>query len=334
MAQGARESGRKAESDGGSDAHVQATGNAESDVLAELIDTLRLERIEENLFRGASQELGWGRVFGGQVLGQALSAARQTVPDDREAHSLHAYFLRPGATDKPVVYTVDPIRDGRSFTTRRVVAVQGGKAILNLAASFQIDEPGFDHADPMPEVPPPDDLFNEQQLGQRYLSRLPEAVLARIPSGLRDRATATKPIEIRPLDPLDPVSPPVRDAHRQVWLRANRALPDQPSLHRTLLAYASDFHLLTTALQPHGASWLTPGVQVASLDHAMWFHRPFRMDDWLLYDVSSPSASGARGLVSGRFFDRSGALVASVMQEGLIRDRRTPRVDSGHQASE
>ncbi len=293
-----------------------------SDVLHQLIDILRLERIEENLFRGASQELGWGRVFGGQVLGQALSAARQTVPEGRQAHSLHAYFLRPGATDRPVVYTVDPIRDGRSFTTRRVVAVQGGKAILNLAASFQITEGGFDHAQAMPEAREPDDLMNERELGQRYLARLPEAVLKQIPRGLRDRATAEKPIEIRPINPMDPVKPPVREAHRQVWLRANGELPDDPEVHRTLLAYASDFHLLTTSLQPHGASWLTPGVQVASLDHAMWFHRPFRMDDWLLYDVTSPSASGARGLVSGRFFTRDGALVASVMQEGLIRDRR------------
>ena len=293
-----------------------------ADVLAELIDTLTLERIEENLFRGRSQELGWGRVFGGQVLGQALSAARQTVPDDREVHSLHAYFLRPGATDKPVVYTVDPIRDGRSFTTRRVVAIQNGKPILNVSTSFQIAEGGFDHAEPMPDAPPPDDLFNEQELGRRYLDVLPEALLAQIPKGLRDRATATKPIEIRPLEPLDPVRPPVKPGHRQVWLRANRKLADDPQLHRTLLAYSSDFHLLTTALQPHGASWLTPGVQVASIDHAMWFHRPFRMDDWLLYDVRSPTASGARGLVFGRFFDRSGALVASVAQEGLIRDRR------------
>ncbi len=293
-----------------------------TDVLAELIDTLQLERIEENLFRGRSQELGWGRVFGGQVLGQALSAARQTVGEQRHVHSLHAFFLRPGATDKPIVYTVDPIRDGRSFTTRRVVAVQGGKPILNLAASFQVDESGLDHADAMPSAVAPDDLHNEQELGLRYLSRLPPSLLEQIPKGLRDRATAGKPIEIRPTDPIDPVRPPVKQAHRQVWLRANGRLPDEPQLHRTLLAYASDFHLLTTSLQPHGASWLTPGLQVASLDHAMWFHRPFRMDDWLLYDVVSPSASGSRGLVSGRFFSRDGTLVASVMQEGLIRDRR------------
>ena len=293
-----------------------------ADVLSELIATLRLERIEENLFRGASQELGWGRVFGGQVLGQALSAARQTVPPDRPAHSLHAYFLRPGATDKPVVYSVDPIRDGRSFTTRRVVAIQNGKAILNMAASFQVTEGGFDHAAPMPAAEPPDALFNEQELGRRYLARLPDAVLEKIPRGLRDRAVADKPIEIRPVAPVDPVAPPARDAHRQVWLRASQPLPDEPAMHRALLAYASDFHLLTTALQPHGVSWLTPGVQVASLDHAMWFHRPFRMDQWLLYDVISPSASGARGLVSGRFYDQQGRLVASVMQEGLVRDRR------------
>lgn len=293
-----------------------------STVLTELIEALSLERIEENLFRGRSQELGWGRVFGGQVLGQALSAARQTTPADRHVHSLHGYFLRPGATDRPVVYSVDPIRDGRSFTTRRVVAIQNGKAILNLAASFQVEEGGFDHGLEMPSAPAPDGLLNEQELGRRYLEKLPAAILSQIPAGLRERATAAKPIEIRPVDPIDPVAPPRKSAQRQVWLRASGALDDDQQLHRALLAYASDFHLLTTSLQPHGASWLTPGVQVASLDHAMWFHRPFRMDQWLLYDVHSPSASGARGLVSGRFFNRAGELVASVMQEGLIRDRR------------
>ncbi len=293
-----------------------------SQVLDELLRILRLERIEENIFRGDSQDLGWGRVFGGQVLGQALSACRQTVEEARRVHSIHAYFLRTGKTDQPVVYMVDPIRDGRSFTTRRVVAVQNGKAILNLAASFQIEEPGFSHQEDMPEAPPPDDLRSERELAALYLERMPPLVVARIPQGLRDQVLADRPIHIHPVAPVEPGAPPVRGPRRQVWMRAAARLPDDPELHRTLMAYASDFHLLATSLQPHGVSWLTPGMQVASLDHAMWFHRPFRMDEWLLYDVESPSASGARGLVQGRFYNRAGELVASVAQEGLIRDRR------------
>jgi len=283
-------------------------------VLAELIELLALERIEKNLFRGPSQDLGWGRVFGGQVLGQALSAAGQTVPEDRAVHSVHAYFLRSGDATQPIVYTVDPIRDGRSFTTRRVVAVQNGEAILNMAASFQIDEPGLDHQDAAPEVRPPEDLLSETALAERFADRIPESLHA--------IAFAERPIEIRPVRPIDPLSPKVLPARRQVWMRSVDALPDDPTLHRYLLAYASDFHLLTTAMQPHGVSWLTPGFQIASLDHGMWFHRPFRMDDWLLYDIDGPTASGARGLVRGRFFDRQGNHVASTVQEGLIRDRR------------
>ncbi len=292
-------------------------------VLTELLEILGLERIEENIFRGRSQDLGWGRVFGGQVLGQALSAAEQTVPGERAVHSLHGYFLRPGDAKKPIVFTVDPIRDGRSFTTRRVVAIQDGQAIFSLSASFQIEEPGFEHqAAAMPEVPGPDELVSEQELGRRYLEKLPEAARAAIPEAMQERVVADRPIEIRPVAPLDPVSPEVRGPTRQVWFRTSGALPDQRSIHCYLLAYASDFHLLGSALQPHGVSWLTPGVQVASLDHAMWFHRPFRFDDWLLYDIDAPSAQGARGLAHGRWFTRDGVLVASTMQEGLIRDRR------------
>jgi len=284
-------------------------------VLAQLLELLRLERIEENLFRGDSQDLGWGQVFGGQVVGQALSAAAQTVPADRYVHSLHGYFLRTGDARRPIVYTVDPIRDGRSFTTRRVVAIQGGKAIFNLAASFQVEEDGFDHADAMPEgVTPPEDLVSEQDLAKRLAGRLPEALI--------ERATAERPIELRPERPHNPLAPDVRGPTKRVWFRASSPLPDERAVHHYLLAYASDFSFLTTAMQPHGVSWLTPGMQVASVDHAMWFHRPFRFDDWLLYDVESPSASNARGLVRGRIFDRSGRLVATVAQEGLMRDRR------------
>lgn len=295
------------------------------DVLAELLTILRLERIEENIFRGPSQDLGWGRVFGGQVVGQALSAAEQTVPAGRAVHSLHGYFLRPGDAKRPIVYTVDPIRDGASFTTRRVVAVQGGEAIFSLSASFQIDEPGLDHqAATMPDAPPPDGLRNERELGERYLARLPEAVLASIPEAMRERAVAERPIEVRPVAPLDPVRPDARPAIKHVWFRAAGPLPDERSVHQYLLAYASDFHLLGTAMMPHGVSWMTPGLQVASLDHAMWFHRPFRFDEWLLYAMEAPSAQGARGLALGRWFTRDGTLVASTAQEGLMRDRRRP----------
>ncbi|MBW2460629.1 MAG: acyl-CoA thioesterase II [Deltaproteobacteria bacterium] len=294
-----------------------------TDVLRELVEVLKLERIEENIFRGQSQDLGWGRVFGGQVLGQALSAAEQTVPTGRMVHSLHGYFLRPGDAKKPIVFTVDPIRDGRSFTTRRVVAVQGGRAIFSLSASFQIDEAGLDHqSEVMPDVPGPDELRSEQELGRRYLERMPADIATKIPLGLRERITSDRPIEIRPVDPVDPMNPKVRPPVERVWFRANGTLPDEPSLHAYMLAYASDFHLLSSTMLPHGVTWLTPGLQVASLDHAMWWYRPFRLDDWLLYDIESPTARGARGLARGRWFTKTGELVAATMQEGLIRDRR------------
>ena len=293
------------------------------DVLSELIDILSLERIEENIFRGRSQNLGWGRVFGGQVLGQALSAAEQTVPEGRSVHSLHGYFLRPGDAERPIAFLVDPIRDGRSFTTRRVVAVQDGRAIFNLSASFQIEEEGLDHQDAaMPEVTPPEELLSEQELGKRYLARLPEAMRERIPKTMREKVVADRPIEIRPVDPVDPMNPGTREPVRRMWFRANGTLPDSRRLHQYMLAYASDFHLLATSMHPHGVTWMTPGMQVASLDHAMWFHRGFRFDEWLLYDLHAPSARGARGLARGRWFTRDGVLVASTMQEGLIRDRR------------
>lgn len=294
-----------------------------SQKLEELLGILRLERIEENIFRGESQDLGWGRVFGGQVVGQALSAAEQTVPGGRSVHSLHAYFLRPGDAAKPIVYMVDPIRNGRSFTTRRVVAVQDGRAIFNLSSSFQIEEPGFDHQQPeLPKVPTPEGLENETQLGQDYLQRLPDPLRAQVPRAMIERITGERPIDVRPVDPVDPLHPGMRTPVRRVWFRTNGPLPDAHSLHQYLLAYASDFHLLVTAMQPHEVTWLTPDLQVASLDHAMWFHRPFRFDEWMLYDIEGPSAQGARGLAQGRWFCRDGRLVASTMQEGLMRDRR------------
>lgn len=283
--------------------------------LTALLDLLRLETIDTTVFRGASQDLGWGRVFGGQVLGQALSAAETTVTRERQVHSIHAYFLRPGDASRPIEYRVDPIRDGRSFSTRRVVAHQGERAIFNLSASFQRAETSFDHADEAPSsVPPPEELLSHSELAREWTAGLPEA--------LQKSATAKRPIEIRPVDPSDPRSPTPGPPRHRAWLKAVSQLPSDPRLHTQLLSYASDFHFLTASLRPYGVSWLTPGIQVASLDHAMWFHRPFRVDDWLLYDVESPSASGSRGLARGRFFDRAGRLVASSVQEGLIRDRR------------
>jgi acyl-CoA thioesterase-2 len=283
-------------------------------VLGDLIDLLALERIDRDLFRGHSQNLGWGAIFGGQVLGQALSAAVQTVTSDRPVHSLHGYFMRAGDVTRPIVYQVERLRDGKSFTTRRVSAIQEGEAIFSLEASFQVDEVGFEHQNAMPDVPPPETLRSERDMAL--------AVAARLPEQLRAMATAERPIEIRPVEPRDPLHPVKAPALRHLWYRTIDKLPDDASLHRYLLAYASDFSFLGTSMDPHGVSWLMPGMQVASLDHAMWFHRSFRFDDWLLYSVESPSASGGRGLVRGRFFDRSGRLIATTAQEGLIRQRR------------
>ncbi len=282
-----------------------------SQVLEELVQLLTLERIEENLFRGQSQDLGWGNVFGGQVLGQALSAAEQTVGESRSVHSFHSYFMRTGDASKPIVYDVDCIRDGRTFTTRRVVAIQNGKAIFSMAASFQVPEEGFDHHADKPDAPSPDGLKSEADLAREAADRIPEI--------LRERALAEKPIEIRPVNPQNPLKPDKQPPERRVWYRAAARLPDRPSVHQYLLAYASDFNLVGTSMQPHGVSWLTPRMQVASLDHAMYFHRPFRVDEWLLYVTDSPSASGGRGFARGQFFTQDGTLVASTIQEGLIR---------------
>lgn len=287
-----------------------ATGQQAVDSLLALFD---LEQVEDTIFRGQSRDLGWRRIYGGQVLAQALKAAACTVPEDRSPHSLHAYFLRPGDAQKPVAYLVDPIRDGRSFTTRRVVAVQSGKPIFHLSASFQVEEAGFDHHAPPPDVPGPEGLPSDHDRALRMADRLP--------AGIRKRAVRLGALETRPVGVFDPISPEPSPASRQVWFRARGSLGESASMHQALLAWASDSHFLVTGLQPHGVSWLTPGIQMASLDHAMWFHRPFRMDDWLLYDIDGPSTSGSRSLVRGRFFQR-GKLVASTIQEGLVRDRR------------
>jgi acyl-CoA thioesterase-2 len=283
-------------------------------ILDELVTQLALEKLEENLFRGQSQDLGWGTVFGGQVLGQALSAAVQTVPSGHEVHSLHAYFLRPGDVSKPIVYDVDRIRDGSSFTTRRVVAIQSGAAIFNMAASFHKAEEGFEHQDVMPDAPAPESVPTDQE---RY-----KAAAALVPPKILERFGGEQPFEIRSIDaPSDPIRPAPLAPYRRVWLRTTGRLSDDPALHRYLLAYASDHAFLATALFPHGATFLSGAVQVASLDHVMWFHAPFRVDEWLLHVIDSPVARGSRALVRGRVFTREGKLVASTAQEGLIRKR-------------
>lgn len=281
------------------------------DVTAELIDLLRLERIEDNLFRGASRDIGTRFVFGGQVLGQALSAAQQTVDTARVVHSMHAYFLRAGDNEKPIVYEVENTRDGGSFSARRVVAIQHGKPIFVCTASFQVVEDGAEHQQRMPEVPAPEDLAPQPPY--------PADALEQVPAKLRRWLMRAGPFEFRHVWPRDEVDPPKRPPLQHVWFRLAGQVDDDPVLHRSLLAYASDFHLIGTATLPHGISYLHPNVQMASLDHALWFHRPFRADQWLLYSCDSPSAQGARGLARGSIYRQDGVLVASTAQEGLIR---------------
>jgi acyl-CoA thioesterase II len=281
--------------------------------LGELLDLLDLETIEVDLYRGRSPKTSMQRVFGGQVAGQALVAAGRTAPDDRSVHSLHAYFLRPGDPTVPILYEVDRIREGRSFTTRRVAARQHGQAIFHMSASFQVAEDGFEHQATMPEAPGPENL-----------KTLAEMMAA---AG-RDRETVRtelRAIDVRYVLPEREAPPPGNvPGRQQIWFRAVGQLPDDPLLHVCVLAYASDLTLLGATLGPHGILPGSDRVQMASLDHAMWFHRPFRVDEWLLYDEESPSASGARGLATGRIFSRDGRLVASVVQEGLIRPFRPP----------
>ena len=270
------------------------------DVLEELIELLKLEKIEENIFRGQSQDLGFGNVYGGQVLGQALSAAYQTVPAERGVHSLHAYFLRPGDAKKPIVYNVDCIRDGKSFTTRSVIAIQNGRAILNMAASFQVAESGFDHQDIAPQPAGPEGITSERELAMKVADQIPESI--------REKILCRKAIEIRPVDPINPFAPEKRKPLRYAWFKAVGRLPDDPMIHQYMLAYASDFGLAITSLYPHGQSFWQPQMQVASLDHAMWFHRDFRMDNWLLYVMESPNAGKSRGLSRCQIYTRKGNL--------------------------
>jgi acyl-CoA thioesterase-2 len=284
----------------------------------DLLAILDLEPIEMNLFRGRSPQVGWQRVFGGQVIGQALVAACRTVEGvaERPPHSLHAYFLLAGDPKIPIVYEVDRIRDGRSFTTRRVVAIQHGHAIFFMSVSFQVLEPGLDHQAEMPNVPGPEQLPSDGEIRQRVLPMMPEPV--------RRYYERERPIELRPVEFERYLGKKFPDGRFNVWIRTTAPLPDTAAIHQCALAYASDLMLLDAALIPHGRTVFEKTIRAASLDHALWFHRSFRADDWLLYAQDSPTASGARGFVRGLIFTREGVLVASVAQEGLVRERRAP----------
>lgn len=284
-----------------------------SDSLTSILD---LEPLERNLFRGRSPNIGWQRVFGGQVIGQALYAACKTV-EGREPHSLHAYFLLAGDPTIPILYEVDRLRDGRSFTTRRVLAIQKGEAIFAMSASFQTPEEGYEHQMPMPDVPMPEDLPDREEMRKSVLPNMPPVV--------RAYYERERPIEIRPVEFRRYASSEKMEPKFNVWIRAMQPLPDEPAIHQAVLAYASDLMLLDSSLIAHGRTVFDKTIQGTSLDHALWFHRPFRADDWLLYAQDSPSSSGARGFSRGLVFDRQGRLVASVAQEGLIR----PRPDRG-----
>jgi acyl-CoA thioesterase-2 len=284
-----------------------------SAALDELLSILDLEPLEHNLYRGLSPQVGWQRVFGGQVIGQALVAANCTV-NGRVAHSLHAYFLRAGDPAVPIIYEVDRIRDGRSFSTRRVVAIQHGRAIFSMAASFHVEEEGLHHQIEMPDTPPPEELPSEAELKERLIDRVPEAVKA--------YWQAERPIEIRPVDVSRYVSQDQQAPSQLVWIKATGALRNELSLHQCVLAYASDFTLLDTALVAHGRFVFDPKLMLASLDHAIWFHAPFRADEWLLYAQDSPISGAARAFCRGSLFTRGGRLVASTAQEGLVRERR------------
>ncbi len=276
-----------------------------------LLDLLHLEQIEQNIFRGESRDVGSPRVFGGQVLAQALSAANATVEPDRRCHSLHAYFILPGDVNAPIVFEIDRIRDGRSFTTRRIVAIQHGRPIFNMSASFQLVQEGIEHQDEMPKVVGPDNLASLADYIEMAGDALPDQV--RKIFG-KDSVFIFKPVEF-----YNDLKPEKMDPVRHIWFKANGEIPNDPALHRSILTYVSDFYLLGTCLQPHGLSFMLPNVTLASLDHAVWFHREFRADEWLLYALDSPNASMARGFCRGNVFTQDGVLVASVAQQGMVR---------------
>ena len=286
-----------------------------SKAIDDLLSILDLEKLEENLFRGRGPKAGWQRVYGGQVLGQALVAAVRTVPEDRIAHSAHAYFLLPGDPEAPIVYDVERIRDGASFTTRRVKAIQHGRAMFAMSVSFHKAVESFDHGAPMPKVPMPEDLPSEAELKAKLMQHLPD--------NMKSYWQRERPIEMRPVDASRYFDREARVPQQAIWMRANGPLPVGLPIHQCVLAYASDFTLLDTALIAHGKLAFDRDIQLASLDHAMWFHRPFRADEWLLYAQDSPNAHGARGFSRGSVFTRDGVLIASVTQEGLMRRRET-----------
>jgi len=278
---------------------------------ADLIGLFDVERLERNIYRGRNRDIGTGRVFGGQVLAQSLVAARHTIDDARDCHSMHGYFILPGDLAVPIVYFVDRLRDGKSFTTRRVTAIQHGNAIFNMSASFHKQESGPEHQVTMPDVPPPEQVESELDVLREMAERIPEPI--------RDVLTQDRPIDFRPVENVDPFTPAPRAPRRHFWLRANGRLSDDPLDHQAVLAYASDYGLLGTALMPHALTIRQPNIQVATLDHAIWFHRRFRADEWLLYAMEAPIAAGSRGFTRGHIFTRGGELVASVAQEGLTR---------------
>ncbi|MEM7255963.1 MAG: acyl-CoA thioesterase II [Pseudomonadota bacterium] len=274
---------------------------------------LELEKIEDNLYRGLSYRTPWGRVFGGQVLAQSIHAAQLTTPDDRLLHSMHAYFLLAGDIDLPIVYDVERVRDGGSYTTRRVKAIQKGRPIFTMEASFQRPEDGFSHRQQMPDVPAPEGLKSDREIGDELKEQAPEIY----------RVTRLeRPIECRPTLGAALYTGDAVDAQQHIWIKALGSLPDSDRMHQVALAYVSDYNLLATALLPHRTELKAKSPFLASLDHAMWFHQPFRMDDWMLYSIDSPSAGSARGFSRGSLYTRDGTLVASVAQEGLIRISR------------
>jgi acyl-CoA thioesterase-2 len=288
-----------------------------SPAMQELLDILDLERLEHNLYRGRSPRTSWQRVFGGQVVGQALVAAQRTVDDDRHVHSLHSYFMRPGDTTVPIVYEVERLRDGGSFTTRRVTAIQHGQAIFSLEASFQIEEGGLDHQFPVPlDVPHPDTLMDGRELIATFGDRVPE--------NIRRYWERERPIEMKPVFLEHYTSREKLPPMQQIWIRVTGPVPDDRATRSVILAYLSDMTLLDTSTFAHGRGLFDPDIQAASLDHAMWFHRQHSLDGWMLYSQDSPSASGARGFTRGLIYGQDGTLVASVAQEGLIRLRKLP----------
>ncbi|MEW5276847.1 acyl-CoA thioesterase II [Citrobacter freundii] len=281
--------------------------------LKNLLTLLNLEKIEEGLFRGQSEDLGLRQVFGGQVVGQALYAAKETVPEERLVHSFHSYFLRPGDSQKPIIYDVEFLRDGNSFIALLVAAFQNGKPIFYMTASFQAPEDGFEHQKTMPDAPSPDELKSETEIARSVAHLL-------LPL-LKEKFINARPLEVRPVEFHNPLKGHVAPPTRQVWIRANGELQDDLRVHQYLLGYASDLNFLPVALQPYGIGFLEKGIQIATIDHSMWFHRPFNINEWLLYNVESTSASGARGFVRGEFYTQDGVLVASTVQEGVMRNR-------------